>query len=384
MSKPPVVLVLSPWWAQSTRALQLVLIGLRERLPGFAFLHECIDSPEDVDRVVDLWQPISCIALRLPEEHLEALVSHGLPLVQIFGGPRAPQTPMIDSDAGLAASLAATAFSRQQIRGVGFIGVAGADFSEARCKAFRSEAQRKGLTIVFEHDVKIVYSEEDQLRDDLAQLIAPQIEHEHDRLGIWCANDATAFYLVTACHQHGIPIPDRVAVIGHDDDPVCLNTVPCIATIAVPHLLIGHQVGDLLVRCLDGESIGDHVLVAPIGVVERSSIDALASSDPTVAAAIGFIRRHFRRSITVEDICNAANCSRRVLEKRMRSIHDTSIARVLRQTRFSAACLLLADSDIALAEIARRTGFTSASHLSRAFADFAHCTPQEWKQQRTH
>src|SRR6266404_7844875 len=73
-------------------------------------------------------------------------------------------------------------------------------------------------------------------------------------LGIFCYNDCVAADIVDACIEAGIRIPDQVAVLGVDNDPVICDCVQ-VPLSSVRHDLEGmaYEAAALLDRLINGE-----------------------------------------------------------------------------------------------------------------------------------
>ncbi|MGN6536074.1 MAG: GlxA family transcriptional regulator [Mesorhizobium sp.] len=98
------------------------------------------------------------------------------------------------------------------------------------------------------------------------------------------------------------------------------------------------------------------------------SLGRLDGYDPRLAQAIRLMEAHVEAPVTVEAIARRAGVTPRTLETIFsRSIGETPGAYYLR-LRLTAARKLVTDTRIPMAEIAGRTGFSSASAFSRAFS----------------
>ena len=97
------------------------------------------------------------------------------------------------------------------------------------------------------------------------------------------------------------------------------------------------------------------------------SLGRLDGYDPRLARAIRLMEAHLDRPLTVAAIARRVGLSARALELIFsRSIGETPGAYYLR-LRLSAARRLVLDTAEPMADIAARTGFSSASAFSRAF-----------------
>jgi LacI family transcriptional regulator len=56
---------------------------------------------------------------------------------------------------------------------------------------------------------------------------------------VLAVNDAIAIGALSACHQAGIAVPERLSVTGFDDIPLAVDVTPRLTTVALPHAEIG-------------------------------------------------------------------------------------------------------------------------------------------------
>ena len=98
------------------------------------------------------------------------------------------------------------------------------------------------------------------------------------------------------------------------------------------------------------------------------SLGRLDGYDPRLAQAIRLMEAHVDQPLTIAAIAKRAGVTPRTLESIFRkSIGETPGAYYLR-LRLNAARRLVVDTRVAMADIAARTGFSSAAAFSRAFS----------------
>ena len=127
---------------------------------------------------------------------------------------------------------------------------------------------------------------------------------------------------------------------------------------------------------------GGRVLIKPLGVETRQSTDTLAIDDPDIAAAVRFIRENAWHGINVSDVLRKVPLSRRVLEGRFRRILGRTPHEEITRLRINRIKQLLAETDLSLSMIARRTGFEHDEYLSVAFKKAVGITPGRYRQSR--
>jgi LacI family transcriptional regulator len=194
--------------------------------------------------------------------------------------------------------------------------------------------------------------------------------------GVFAGCDTWARVIACYCRGLGLRVPEDIALVGADDDPVeCELTAPALSSVAIPWREMGREVAMVLRRGLEGEVPAEPVLVGPTHVVGRRSSDVLSVDDPLVAAAVAWIHEHSDQPIQVNDVVRAVKTYRQRLEKRFRAVLGRSVMVEVRRSRVEHAKRLLAMTDLSLPDVAQKSGFTSASLLSVAFRREARTTP---------
>jgi AraC-like DNA-binding protein len=79
-----------------------------------------------------------------------------------------------------------------------------------------------------------------------------------------------------------------------------------------------------------------------------------------------------------DEVASMLSMHRRTLNRRLKA-HGTTFQHVLDQVRFDVARQLLADSDIALDDVAATLGYASVSPFMRTFRRWAGTTPARWR-----
>jgi LacI family transcriptional regulator len=188
-------------------------------------------------------------------------------------------------------------------------------------------------------------------------------------IGLMTCNDDRGEWVIEACKIAGLNVPDEVAIVGVDNDPlICDLCDPPLSSIVLNVEKAGYEAAALLDKMMAGErATRSDIHVRPTHVTTRQSTDVLAVDDANVAAAIRFIRQHSKAVVQVGDVVDAVALSRRVLEKRFRAILGRSIHDEIRRTRVEQIIQMLAETAMSISEIAQALGFSDAAHISRYF-----------------
>jgi LacI family transcriptional regulator len=187
--------------------------------------------------------------------------------------------------------------------------------------------------------------------------------------GIFACCDAQARLLARYARAANLRVPEDLALVGVDNDVFeCEIAAPPLSSVAVPWRDVGEAAARLVQLALRGTTIaGRCLLVAPLDVMVRRSSDAFAINDPLVAAAVAWIREHFRERMTVPSIARAISASRQRLERHFRRELGRTVLDEVRRTRVEVARNLLATTELTLPDVAQGSGFSNPALLSVAF-----------------
>ena len=201
-------------------------------------------------------------------------------------------------------------------------------------------------------------------------------------VAVFAANDLWGSELVQAAREHGLHVPDDVAILGCDNDELlCEIAHPPLSSIRIGAEQIGIAAVSLLEQLLRGKRAGAPVpRVAPIDVVTRQSTEVLAVEDPDVAAALRHIRRHAVEGLSVKEMLREVTVNRRTLERRFVSVLGHTPLEEIRRVRLERAKALLR-TDLPIYEVATRSGFATPEYLATSFLRDTGMTPSAYRRQ---
>lgn len=198
---------------------------------------------------------------------------------------------------------------------------------------------------------------------------------------VFACRDFQAYHLARRCEEMRVAVPDEIALLAADnEEETSALTRPPLSGIPVPSERVGFEAAALLDRLLRGHCPPDApVLVPPPPVVERESTRPTGGGDPLVEAAMAYVARRAGEGVGVEEVARNVPASRRTLERRFLERTGRTLGMHLRRVRALPIKRLLSETDLTLAEIARRERFHSPQHLYEFFRALEGCSPGTYR-----
>jgi LacI family transcriptional regulator len=200
-------------------------------------------------------------------------------------------------------------------------------------------------------------------------------------VGIIAVTDARARQLLQACIIAGIAVPEQVALIGIDNDPLArmLTRIPLSSVIQGAQEM-GRTAAHLLDQMLHGMRLqGRRILIPPEGINVLASSKHESTKHPYVMRARHFIRQYACQGIKTDQVADYVGISRSSLEAYFRRELGYSVHDEILRLRLEAATTILARGDCNLVDVAMRCGFTSSQYMHLVFKRELGCTPRAYQ-----
>ena len=187
---------------------------------------------------------------------------------------------------------------------------------------------------------------------------------------VFASNDHCADGVLRVCSEGGVRVPDDMAVLGVDDDPIfCIHTHPSLSSIRPDFESEGYLAAKTLAMMMKGERVGAHQLVGgSLTVTDRMSTAPCAPSGRLVRRADEIIAERACHGLNSNVIAGLLGISRRLLDLRYRQINGKSVHEAIENTRMARAQSLLSGTRLSHREIARSCGYRSESYMEHVFA----------------
>ena len=201
-------------------------------------------------------------------------------------------------------------------------------------------------------------------------------------VGIIAVSDARARQLSQACIIAGIEVPEQVAIIGIDNDPLVrrLTRIPLSSVIQGAQEM-GRTAAHLVEQMLHGvRPPKAPIVVPPAGINVQASSQFQLIKHPNVMRARHFIRQYACQGIKTEQVAKHVGVSRSSLDADFRQELGCSVHDVILSFKLNAAKAGLESGDCSIADVALGSGLTSIQYMHRVFKRELGCTPRAYRE----
>ena len=124
----------------------------------------------------------------------------------------------------------------------------------------------------------------------------------------------------------------------------------------------------------------DNEVIGIIGTVRRyMETNVLEDAVGGLGAMLSYLRKNFRKRITIADLIKVSGMSSRQLNRKFRQVFHTTPHRFLINTRVEAACDSLLVSNKSIVEVALECGFFDQSSFTQHFRAHTGLTPLRYR-----
>lgn len=187
---------------------------------------------------------------------------------------------------------------------------------------------------------------------------------------VMAAWDYKAIEIMGYARKLGFSIPDQIAVVGVDADPiVCGFSHPSLTSIEPDFERMGYAAAAALDAMMCGRKLNsvNRISCPPKGVVERASTFFLPPGKSLVDQAKTIVTQNATRGLSVKALSARLKVSPQLLALRFRQFGGTTPQNLILQTRLEQAKKLMRNPKIKLDAIAKQCGFSSKNRLFHVF-----------------
>jgi LacI family transcriptional regulator len=329
------------------------------------------------------WKGDAVIVLSDEEDELRYAHRIGLPVVNLGGGSaKSFGVPRVMVNHFKAGRMAADHLLGRGLRHLAFFGWQDLWYSDQRQMGFIGRAREAGV----ECEV-LLRASRDESNQNWPQRIASLtrwLVSLPRPVGIFAVHDYRAQFLIEACQEAGLRIPDDIAVVGMDNnEAICDHLAPTLSSVSRSSQKVGWEAAALLDRILRGMKVPqEDVMIDPDGVVARQSTAMQYSENPVVQSALDYMREHLREQFNISAVAEHSRASKRTLEMRFRESLGSSPHSFLTKLRVERAEALLGlPQKLSIEEIATECGFGTATTFYSAFRRVTGQSPASFRRE---
>lgn len=325
------------------------------------------------------WRGDGVICRKTTPELARILRRAGIPLVDVSDVLPPVGVPRIISDDVTIGALAADHLLERGFGNFAFCGFGDQFWSTGRREGFANRLLGRGYPCTVFESSWVGPSARSWEREQ-AQ-IARWLQSLRRPVGLMACNDMRGQHVLDACQRLDVAVPEDIAVIGVDDDAVLCNLChPPLSSVVPNAERVGYEAAALLAHLISGGTPPRKpMLIEPVGVRTRQSSDVLAIEDPTVAAALRYIRERAFHGVSMKEVVRNSAMSRSVLERKFRHYLGHSPQAEIRSVQLKRVKQLLAETDLPLNEIAALAGYAHPEYMSVVFKRATGQTPGRFR-----
>jgi len=324
------------------------------------------------------WKADAIIGQFYPGDNVSLFKENGIIAIAQDFKFRFSEIPNITGAHHLAGRMGAGYFIQKGFKNFAFYGFKNVVWSEERCEGFRDELEKYGLDKNFYEyqnvEIKDLWYYDSEMLIKWLQILPKPI-------GIMACDDNQGHHITQLCKQHGIQVPEKIAVLGVDnDEAICSLSDPPLSSLSQSVEKGGYETAQLIDKMIrNKDNAVKDIIVYPTHIITRQSTDIYATEDKSIAIVLKYIHQHSDQKINVMELVRLVPLSRRLLEARFKEVTGMPIYSYALNLRIDKFAQRLVESNMPIIEIASDMGFTDYKNISRQFKRVKGCSPSEYR-----
>lgn len=335
-----------------------------------------------IPRVVEWarnWEADAIIAQFEPDDEVSLFRKAGIIAIAQDYKQRFTEIPNITSDYTAAGRKAAEFYYIKGFQHFAYYGYENVIWSDERGRGFRDYLTENGIsdTCIFEFRKQSL----DELWHYQSQPLKEWLSSLPKPVAIFACDDTRANIIIELCNTMSLRVPIDVAVLGVDNDDItCQLSYPELSSMDLDVEKAGYETAELIMRMKEDPGAKPYdIIVHDTGIIERTSTDIFATTNPHVLKALWFIHTNISHPICVGDVVAQVSVSRRLLEQEFRKETSVTIYEYISKLRMEKLAQLLLTTDEPLDMLAVMVGLSDAKNLARQFKAYKGTTPLEYR-----
>jgi LacI family transcriptional regulator len=323
------------------------------------------------------------ILVRIDDQRFaDAILNTQIPAVDVRGALPDLGVPFVGVDNRPVSELGAQHLRDCGLRNFAFCGTARGENpnQDSRCDYFVESLQEEGFSCdvyCCRRSRRTRHTWEQQQQE-----IAAWLRGLPKPVGVMTCHDDLGQQVLDACRRAGLAVPDEVAVVGVDNDPILCNLCsPPLTSIDVNPGRIGYRSAALLEELMrGGKPPGDPILLGPPrGIANRQSSNTMWVDDEEVAKVMRFVREHACDGIGVPDVLSHVRGSRSTIERRVKKVVGRTIKEEIMRVQMNRAKLMLSETSWTIAKISDQCGISEPKYFCEVFRRHAGMTATQFR-----
>lgn len=322
------------------------------------------------------------------------LATAGVPVVQVSWGLVHHDLVRVLENRYAAGRLAAHHLADHGCASFAYVGFAKQTQSGIEHTEFALQLRRRGLR-VGKARTFVTYASSRRWWKQVMRRLGDWLERLLPPVGLLVARPDFARAIVDLAVARGLRIPQDLALVAADDDPVLCGLPPALTAVRFDYAEVGRRAAELLGHLMDGGRPPDRNILIPPTLVPRLSTDRHAVCDPLVDQALIWIERRCTERfdwrvldtgesdrIGPRHVAEALGVSLRTLQHHFRRAGRRTVLQELAAARVEFAMIQLEGTDTPVRAVAHHSGFGSYPAFLRAFRKHVGLSPAAWRHQR--
>lgn len=198
---------------------------------------------------------------------------------------------------------------------------------------------------------------------------------------VMAAYDNRALNVLSVCSHPELAVPNKVSVIGVDNDSVlCDFSSPTLTSISTDQDSKGEIAAEELEKLIRTRSRRVRTIIMKnVSVVRRESTAPIAPAAHLIERALRFIADNACSGIRARDVIAHLGVSPALVHRRFRENGQTSLAGEINRVRLEAVKRHLRETRLPIAIITERCGLPSPQYAKRLFKQTFRLTMREFR-----
>lgn len=373
-----------PWMAECLRGIK----HQADSVGGWNIITSPPSLQTTAEKVISIsslrrWKGDGVIAMLASQQEERTAAKLSMPVVNLAGwcAPHRGSVPRVNANHQEIGRVAADHFLTSGILHFAYYGFEGVWYSEERSVGLEKRARELEASFNrFLHPLRHAHA---PAWYQVSKPLARWLRKLPKPVGILAVHDYRARVILSLCEQMGLRVPEEVAVLGIDNDPIiCEYSSPTLSSISRDPFDYGVAAAQQLECLLKKKTLEQHtILISPAGVVQRQSTQRLYSGDPLIRQVADYLSQRSSSRNNVQSVAKHLKLSRRTLELHFKEHLHMTPGRYIQTFRITRAKALLLQRDVyqTISEIAYAAGFGSVPAFRAVFLTHTGKTPSQYR-----